>query len=81
MREVDARPRRSLKTASPKLRPPAFLHLQRAARGGQREISFLGPSRREIQASRLRSSGVRHLEGQGEIDLSASPAVRDELLV
>jgi len=86
MREVDARDLAvSLKTASPKLKTALLSSIsKRAAETVNEEISFLGPvKKKEIEAAQLRIiESVRHLEGEGEIDLaSVTSRSRDELLV
>jgi flagellar motor switch protein FliG len=86
MREVDMRDLAvSLKTASPKLKAALLASIsKRAAETVNEEISFLGPiKKKEIEAAQTRMiDSVRHLEGEGEIDLSAvTGANRDEVLV
>jgi flagellar motor switch protein FliG len=86
MREVDMRDLAvALKTASPKLKTALLASIsKRAAETVNEEISFLGPiKKKEIEAAQMRMiESVRHLEGEGEIDLSSATSTsRDELLV
>jgi flagellar motor switch protein FliG len=85
LREVDTRDLAvSLKGASAKLRTALLSSIsKRAAETVNEEISFLGPlKKKDMEAAQLRIiESVRHLEGEGEIDLSAATShSRDELL-
>jgi flagellar motor switch protein FliG len=86
MREVDMRDLAvALKTASPKLKTALLSSIsKRAAETVNEEVSFLGPlKKKDIEAAQLRIiDSVRHLESEGEIDLSnANSNSRDEVLV
>ena len=85
MREVDTRDLAvALKTASEKLKLSLLSSIsKRAAETVREEISFLGPlKKKEIEAAQVRIiESVRHLEAEGEIDLSAVTShSRDEIL-
>jgi flagellar motor switch protein FliG len=86
MREVDMRDLAvALKTASPKLKTALLSSIsKRAAETVNEEISFLPPlKKKDIEAAQLRMiESVRHLESEGEIDLSAATNTsQDEILV
>jgi flagellar motor switch protein FliG len=83
MREVDTRDLAvALKGASPKIRDVLLGSIsKRAAETVHEEISFLGSvKKRDIEASQLRIiDSVRHLESEGEIELTAvKDSARDE---
>jgi flagellar motor switch protein FliG len=85
LREVDMRDLAiSLKTASDKLKNKLLSCIsKRAAETVNEEISFLGPLKlKEIEAAQTRIiEVVRHLEGEGEIDLSeVQESIRHEAL-
>ncbi|HSA00550.1 MAG TPA: flagellar motor switch protein FliG [Candidatus Paceibacterota bacterium] len=85
LREVDMRDLAvSLKTASDKLKAKLLSCIsKRAAETVNEEISFLGPLKiKESEAAQIRIiEAVRHLESEGEIDLSeVQEAMRHEAL-
>ncbi len=84
LREVDMRDLAvALKTASDKLKKILLSAIsRRAAETVREEISFMGPLKlRDIEASQSRIiESVRRLEAEGEIEITPTRNIRDEVL-